>query len=121
MGFGVGVMQDVAVGAMSTPAVVTIPEGFTYGPTVTGLGDIVLPGIVVLVAFKKARELKAPLLGYLTAVGYFIGSLFVDTIIMIFHYSQPATLYLLPAVLSAFVLTAHFYGISFSSLWYRKE
>lgn len=121
MVFGVGAMQEVALGAMNTPAVVTVPDYLTSGPTVTGLGDIVLPGIVVLVAFKKARELQAPLLGYLTAVGYLIGSLVVDIIIMIFHYPQPATLYLLPAVLAAFVLTARFYGISFSSLWYGKS
>lgn len=121
MVFGVGIMQEVAVGVTGTPAVVTIPEYLTSGPTVTGLGDIVLPGLVVLTAFKKGRELKIPLLGYLTAVGYSVGSLVVDTIVMTYHYAQPATLYILPAVLLAFVLTARFYGISFSSLWHGKS
>jgi presenilin-like A22 family membrane protease len=111
-----GVMQEVVAGIESTPAVFTIPKYLAGVSATMGLGDAIIPGIVVLMAFNKAREFKAPLLGYMTLVGYAVGFIVVAVVCM-FVETQPATLYLLPAVVGTLVATARCYGITFLDLW----
>jgi presenilin-like A22 family membrane protease len=118
--FGSGIMQEVAVNAENTPAFLSVPTEFINGPNMIGLGDIVLPGLTVMLAFRKARDCALPFLGYASFAGYVIGSIAAGIVCVYFNVAQPATLYLVPAVIGAFILTAHFYGISFSALWNDK-
>jgi minor histocompatibility antigen H13 len=66
-----------------------------------GLGDIVLPGVVIalLCRFDHRRVGTAGIYFYATYVSYILGLIFTIVVMHTFKAAQPALLYLVPAVL----------------------
>ena len=109
--FGTGVMQIVALGAvkMHLPLMLTIPQSFSLASSALfkiGLGDIVLPGLMIMIAFREGRQRRLPAVSWATIGGYIVGGLVTVTILFLTHVPQPATIYLVPGVLIGFILVA---------------
>lgn len=119
MVFGTGFMQATVLqnGVAETPLVFTIPPAVAavIGIQFIGLGDIILPGMLAVAGSQEGKRqgCRFALIG--AVAGYGIGALFTILIHSLFHFPQPATLYLYPGVFlglwSAFALS----GVSFLS------
>ncbi|MFA5987210.1 MAG: presenilin family intramembrane aspartyl protease [Candidatus Paceibacterota bacterium] len=117
MVFGTGLMQKVAggltVGGKAViPALIMIPKSLSLdGKTLfcMGLGDIVLPGFIVVYAMRQALKHKAPSLAIGACLGYVAGSVIALSLFFVFKSPQPATIYLMPGVFVGF----------FSAAWYK--
>jgi hypothetical protein len=75
-----------------------------------GLGDIVVPGTVVLLAFETARLYKNNAVVYGSVIGYMVGLLMAVMALRITGHPQPATIYLLPCTLLGFAIPAAMMG-----------
>ena len=101
--FATGLMVKVAlpsVGAL--PILISIPESLSMSAKTVaalGLGDIVIPGLVVLLAFREAKLKANRLLSVLIVVGYIIGLTIVDVVAGITRAPQPALLYISPMLI----------------------
>lgn len=108
--FGTKMMQEVAgkVTALDLPLLLAIPETLSLSSKVImqlGLGDIVLPGAIIMLALKEGRRLSCKALGVSALIGYFIGWIIACVILAISESPQPATLYLIPATVGIFLWT----------------
>lgn len=106
MVFGTGVMQKVAGEAISNgkvlmPILIMIPQSLSLESKaifVEGLGDVVLPGLVVMCAMRESIRLSMPTLTMGACAGYIMGSLISLMVLIVFNFPQPATIYLMPGV-----------------------
>jgi len=121
--FGTKMMQEVAasVSAKETlaPIVVFIPRSFAIESDrvfIMGLGDIVIPGAIIMMAINKARQYAAPLLSVGAITGYVAGALVSFAMLFGFQHPQPATIYLIPGALAGFLVPAWYYGLVKKSL-----
>jgi len=112
--FGTDVMVTVAK-SFDAPIKVLFPKDFIEnGPlnasehAMLGLGDIVLPGVVIamLLRFDMAQSRTSKPYFWVAYIAYFLGLLFTITIMHCLKTAQPALLYLVPAVLGAPILFA---------------
>lgn len=111
MVFFSGFMVEAAEGAGSTPIGVSIPPALSFiGISMIGLGDIILPGILIMSAFREAKLRGLPLLPSGAIAGYFLGFFFAVFMSKLFG-SQPATLYLIPGVCFGFWVTLSAYRV----------
>lgn len=97
---GRSVMISVAVNIRSLPMVLIVPHVFLDSPGLLGLGDIILPGLVLAYLFRYDRQ-HAPLAPHWSGhfrvglIGYVAG--FVVTVLALVlseGHGQPALLYL---------------------------
>ncbi|WBW75383.1 intramembrane aspartyl protease of the perinuclear ER membrane Ypf1 [Schizosaccharomyces osmophilus] len=117
--FGTDVMVTVATG-IDIPAKYVIPNFTKPGRfSMLGLGDIVMPGLMVSLMQRfdvhnaqthKDKNTTTPYLKW-TLFAYTLGLAITNVALYYFRAAQPALLYLSPASILAPLLTA----------WYRKE
>lgn len=105
--FGTGAMQKVAGKAMTVvPLMFIVPKSFNLRAEhlfAIGLGDIVLPGLVIILACR-ARSSGNLTLRFTTLVGYVMGSFVGWAALILTQKGQPATIYLMPGVILGFFL-----------------
>ena len=111
--FGTGLMQATAERALSgnlklPMAIIITTKHSSQG---IGLGDIFLPGLLMMVAFREHREFHIPAFPLMTFVGIVIGMIFSAIALQIAQSPQPAMVYVLPTTMLAFVLFAWKKGI----------
>lgn len=116
--FGQNVMVKVATG-LDVPIKILVPLFFSTGSstqfTLIGLGDIVLPGLLLCFAmrFDDSKGISFPSIsGYFAAtmIGYCIGLAVCEFVVGTFHLAQPAMIYLVPGTLIPFAYIAHSRG-----------
>ncbi|KAG6842085.1 hypothetical protein C0991_002739 [Blastosporella zonata] len=118
--FGTDVMVKVAT-TLDVPIKLLWPKSLAFsterGFTMLGLGDIVVPGTLVAFALRydhhRAIQTKTPNPGsfpkpyfYATLTAYFLGLVTTMCVMHFFKAAQPALLYLSPAGILSFFLTA---------------
>ncbi|KAI0266755.1 signal peptide peptidase-domain-containing protein [Gloeopeniophorella convolvens] len=116
--FGTQVMVSVAT-SLDLPMKIIWPKSITFsmenGSMLLGLGDIVVPGMFVALALRydyfrhkqaqKAGPFAKPYF-HAALAAYVAGLATTMTVMHVFHAAQPALLYLSPACILSFVLTA---------------
>ncbi|KAG6837701.1 hypothetical protein H0H93_003503 [Arthromyces matolae] len=122
--FGTEVMVKVAT-TLEVPIKLLWPKSLTFaadrGFTMLGLGDIVIPGTVIAFALRydyhqavQGKTLKQGSFSkpyfYATLTGYFLGLVTTMAVMHNFKKAQPALLYLSPAGILSFVITAAIRG-----------
>lgn len=123
--FGTKVMVEVAT-SLDVPIKILWPKSLSFttdkGATMLGLGDIVIPGMFVALALrydysrsKKAKSFTKPYF-FVTLMSYTLGLVTTMTVMHTFSRAQPALLYLSPACILAFLVTAFFRG-EFRDAW----
>lgn len=111
------IMVGVVEG-LSLPLFVSFPQFSTIGSAsqfnVLGLGDIALPGMCIVFAGHISKQRKTVSYFFSTLVAYVLG-LFLCFVALAYNVGgqggQPALVYIVPCILSAFMGCA----------WYRKE
>jgi minor histocompatibility antigen H13 len=116
--FGTKVMISVAT-SLDLPMKILWPKStdfsLEHGTMMLGLGDIVVPGTFVSLALRydhfrhtKAQQEKPFTKPYFIAsvVAYVTGLAITMAVMHVFHAAQPALLYLSPACILSFLLTA---------------
>lgn len=123
--FGTEVMVKVAT-SLDAPIKILWPKSLSLagnrGYTMLGLGDIIIPGTFVALALRydHHRHLSGtPTLHKAsfpkpyfraTLLAYILGLVTTMTVMHVFHAAQPALLYLSPACILSFVVTAGLRG-----------
>ncbi|KAH0589439.1 Minor histocompatibility antigen H13 [Termitomyces sp. J132] len=122
--FGTEVMVKVAT-TLDVPIKLLWPKSLIFsgqrGYTMLGLGDIVIPGTLIAFALRydrhRALQSKMPRQGsfskpyfYATLTAYFLGLVTTMTVMHNFKTAQPALLYLSPAGILSFFVTAAIRG-----------
>ena len=106
--------DDADCRSSSLPMLLLLPSGGGY--TMLGLGDIVLPGLLVAFAARcdacSLRRRYFPLL----VAGYAVGLGVANVAVAYFAQGQPALLYLVPCTLGPFLLAARRDG-TLDRLW----
>lgn len=106
--------------------VLIVPHVFLSSPGLLGLGDIILPGLVIAFLFRYDRQ-RDPLAPHwqghfrVAALGYVAG--FVVTVLALVlsdGHGQPALLYLVPGVLVPTLLHALHVG-DLPQLWHNEH
>eukprot|EP00638_Chattonella_subsalsa_P000540 CAMPEP_0117755468 /NCGR_PEP_ID=MMETSP0947-20121206/13472_1 /TAXON_ID=44440 /ORGANISM="Chattonella subsalsa, Strain CCMP2191" /LENGTH=562 /DNA_ID=CAMNT_0005574813 /DNA_START=348 /DNA_END=2036 /DNA_ORIENTATION=- len=97
------------------PMLLLMPRINDYhgGYAMLGLGDIVLPGLLLAFALRYDTSRRQPLWkGYFMfmAVGYSVGLIMADVAVYWMQMGQPALLYLVPLTLGVFLLRAKMEG-----------
>lgn len=112
--FGTKMMQRAAEGMMGLPNIIYIPSLYAFPAKISlivGVGDVVLPGLTVIIAARLARRFGKPLLGLAAIIGYEIGFAISLAVLYATRFPQPATLYLIPTTLLCFALAAKLLGV----------
>ncbi|KAI6046154.1 signal peptide peptidase-domain-containing protein [Pisolithus marmoratus] len=123
--FGTKVMVEVAT-SLDVPIKILWPKSLSFttekGVTMLGLGDIVIPGMFIALALrydysrsKKTESFAKPYF-FITLTSYTLGLVTTMTVMHVFGRAQPALLYLSPACIFAFLVTALFRG-EFRDAW----
>jgi signal peptide peptidase-like protein 2B len=115
--FGSNVMVTVAT-QLDVPIKILVPlilsqEGPDLQFTLIGLGDIVLPGLLLGFAMRFDDSKRIDLTsGYfaVTMTGYIVGLTMCEVIVGSFHLAQPAMIYLVPGTLIPFYVMALYRG-----------
>lgn len=98
------------------PMLLVLPRLGDYvgGFTMLGLGDIILPGLLVAFAARYDRATGvAPGRGYFRAmvIGYAVGLMMANLAVYWMRMGQPALLYLVPCTLGVFTAMAYRRGV----------
>jgi signal peptide peptidase-like protein 2B len=138
--FGKSVMVEVAIGVTSgsipLPMLILVPKFLSSGNGLLGLGDIVLPGIVLAYLFRcdftkatqiapnrrlRLTEVLAVDYGYFVPClcGYAIGLVVTFAALAIMQLGQPALLYLVPSTLGTALVLAAKRG-ELAQMWRQK-
>ena len=107
--FGTRIMQKAAGGFMELPILLKVPSSLALSaqPIIhIGLGDIVLPGVIVMMAMRESRNNSKSSLFTAAMVGYVVGFIITILVMAIFQFPQPATIYLMPCTLLCFIYSA---------------
>ncbi|KAI0941598.1 hypothetical protein AcW1_003450 [Taiwanofungus camphoratus] len=126
--FGTEVMVKVAT-TLDVPIKLLWPKSLVFstekGFTMLGLGDIVVPGLFIALALRydyhrssqrSLHEGFSKPYFYAAMLSYFVGLLTTMAVMHFFRKAQPALLYLSPACILSFFLTALVRG-EFSHAW----
>ncbi|CAI5731905.1 unnamed protein product [Hyaloperonospora brassicae] len=143
--FGSSVMEDVATGGPAAytkdgypgvdfceryphyqacvdpepmPMLLMIPRMLNWagGVSMLGLGDIILPGMLLSFALRFDDAQKTTSYFRLLAVGYAIGLALANAAVMLTATGQPALMYLVPTTLGSLVIASKRNG-HFSAMW----
>jgi len=107
--FATGWMIKLAERAEGLPMMMIVPGSFSPsdpGLMVMGLGDIILPGLIVMLAMRQAKENRLPMLTVLTIAGLLVGQLITTVVMIVTRFPQPATVYLMPGALLGYLSVA---------------
>lgn len=114
--FGSNVMVKVATG-LNVPIKILVPLMMSTGSkmqfTLIGLGDIVLPGLLLCFSLRMDEYRRIDWRGgyfAVTLVGYCVGLTICEYVVGTFHWAQPAMIYLVPGTLLPFVWMANTRG-----------
>ena len=115
---------DSGCASTSLPMLLLLPRVGEAGGgyTMLGLGDIVLPGLLLSFAarYEAARHndgtRSVPKYFVLMTAGYALGLAMANTAVAVFQLGQPALLYLVPCTLGLFAAAAKHEG-TFSVFW----
>lgn len=122
--FGTDVMLTVAKN-IDGPIKLLFPKA-TGGYSMIGLGDIIMPGILITMTLRydvyriKKNEKKGTIYFYFGLAGYLIGIIATVIAMKVMEREQPALLYLVPTCIIS-VLAAAIYCREFSQLWLYNE
>lgn len=125
MVFGTGVMQKVASAGVkiNIPILIVVPDSLSLSANklfMIGLGDIVLPGLLIMLAFRFARQYHWSTTGLIIRLcaitGYIIGFFMAIIMAVMFNFGQPATIYLIPGVMLGILATV-IYKKLLKELW----
>jgi len=128
--FGTDVMVTVAksfdgpIKLLFPKNVFTVASGEAFQFSMLGLGDIVLPGILIalLLRFDLSRgKNSSAVYFYVCLVSYFFGLVSTIAVMHIFEHAQPALLYLVPFCLISSFMTAVARGEVSLLLKYTEE
>lgn len=106
------VAPSLVVPQLDLPMKMMWPRSDGRGFTMLGLGDIVMPGLALVVAAaaddRAGRRLFALPLGIFGsgAAGYTAGLVVTVVVVNLYHVAQPALIYLVPATLGAICVAA---------------
>jgi len=123
--FGTDVMVTVAK-KFDAPIKLVFPANI-FDPasksSMLGLGDIVIPGILVALMLRLDEHIKPGSKKYFlsTFVAYILGLAGTIVVMHVFKHAQPALLYLVPACLGAPLLVALFSGEMGALFEYNEE
>lgn len=110
-------MEQVAGVAMDNqlPMLIIIPKTLSFTETdrifALGLGDIMLPALLIKEEIYRAKEynfpivLNAPLMPLVLIVGYVIGMISVIIVVFTLRISQPALIFIIPSMLMCLGVT----------------
>jgi presenilin-like A22 family membrane protease len=109
--FVTGQMIELADGAVKAdlPLLLQIPSGLALNSppaTVLGAGDVIIPGLLVMVAAREAQRTGIALLKIATLAGYAVGLACAYVALTMSESPQPALIYLVPCTTAALLLTA---------------
>lgn len=116
--FGTKVMVEVAT-SLDVPIKILWPKSLSFaserGATMLGLGDIVIPGTFIALALRYdyARSQSAKFTKpyfVVTLMAYVAGLVCTMVVMHVFGSAQPALLYLSPACICSFLVTAFIRG-----------
>lgn len=119
--FKTGLMQISVDFVKDLPILLAIPSSFSLDAkrvALLGLGDVVLPGFMVMIAAREAKRYNTKMFVITTIVAYFVGLGVVYGVVELTDFPQPATLYLCPAVVIGFIIPAWRKGI-LKEVWQR--
>ena len=124
--FGTGVMMKFVKGIIPhapavhlpattgvLPILMVVPAALslkTYALFLIGLGDVIIPGLIVVTAIKQARRFGSILMVFGVLSGYIAGIVFSVAVFHLTGAAQPATIYLIPGVVLGFLLAALYCG-----------
>ncbi|GEM_PF-2882170 len=114
MVFGTQTMQKAAGKFIELPILLTVPSSLALDaePLIKiGLGDIVLPGAIVILAFRKMVQCRNSALPGFAMSGYALGYAVTLVVLYVFRFPQPATIYLMPGALLGLVVGAWANGL----------
>ncbi len=94
--FGSGMMNQAAEEARYTPSVLYIPAADLRPLFALGMGDILIPGLVVLAGMRLAQLNDRPSVRTGALVGNIVGQVVMLVALRLFDHPQPALIYLLP-------------------------
>ncbi|TMW56976.1 hypothetical protein Poli38472_002901 [Pythium oligandrum] len=145
--FGSSVMEDVATGGPAAytrpgypgidycerypefpacvdpepmPMLLTLPRIFNWvgGMSMLGLGDIILPGLLLSYALRYDYSPRSLGENYFhsVAIGYVVGLGMANMAVAVMQMGQPALMYLVPTCLGTLLLRAHWNG-DFKRMW----
>lgn len=86
------------------------PEWSAHSLFIIGLGDVFIPGLIVIAAIKAAIHFKRKLLAISTLAGYVVGVMVAAAVLRFTATTQPATIYLIPGVVLGFLFAALYCG-----------
>lgn len=114
--FGTNALINTAkmFAGLNMPLMVTVPISISLESKplfFLGLGDIIMPGLMIMVSMREWKKRKMLLLPVATTVGYFGGLAVAFFVFFITQSPQPATIYLMPAVVIFFFAAAWYKGI----------
>lgn len=95
-------MIDVAKATQGIPGgsvvVPTSADSESVSAISTGLGDIIIPGMLAMIAFRQSQQFGGVSLWVCTFLGYALGSVVTEYVLFNTNFPQPATIYLIPGV-----------------------
>lgn len=97
--FGTGLMEMLAARVESTPMTLSIPATLaTEAPPLftIGLGDLVVPGFLVMLSFRVALHHRSIVLPVATILGVLAGNILTLIACLMMNRGQPAMIYILP-------------------------
>ncbi len=106
-------MIELVKATSGIPIMVMQPSSLSLHAQITfamGLGDIVLPGLVVMFAFRAAKRCGGKAIAVGTILGYVMGLFATLLALHITGSPQPATIYLMPGVLIGYAVAAYATG-----------
>eukprot|EP00826_Nyctotherus_ovalis_P055749 TRINITY_DN7433_c0_g1_i30.p1 TRINITY_DN7433_c0_g1~~TRINITY_DN7433_c0_g1_i30.p1 ORF type:complete len:496 (+),score=96.26 TRINITY_DN7433_c0_g1_i30:130-1617(+) len=116
--FGSNVMVTVATKA-DLPIKILVPY-FSPRPTtqcaLIGLGDLIVPGLVIAFSYKASQKLKSSHYYVANLLAYTLALVICEVMIHVYHKPQPALLYISPLLLFAFYSVA-IWRKEFRKIW----
>jgi hypothetical protein len=95
-------MQKLAqISGNNSGVMIVIPEGISpeaQGVLATGVGDLVFPGLIIMLAYRTYGKLGAA--GSIS--GYLLGMIITLVVLFYSDFPQPATIYLIPMTYAGF-------------------
>lgn len=115
--FGTGLMMEAATGdgTVNSPIMYTIPNSTSLHAEMlfgVGLGDILIPGFLLMLSWRLAYFNKKPIIVVSTLLGILGGHLLALLAVVVTLHPQPALIYLVPCT---------WLGLGASTMWRRHE
>lgn len=100
-------MAEVAT-KLDLPIKYIIPNWNNGGMSMLGLGDMVLPGILMAFTYRLDNGLRIRRYFPLCFIGYAFGLVVAFIFVMVYRVAQPALLYLVPCCLGPVLIVGYF-------------